>query len=447
VVLKKVLIIDDEENIRASLKGVLEDEGFQVDTAADGASGLLAFRKFNPDVVFLDIWMPGDDGIEVLKKVLQQDSASRVVMMSGHGTIETAVKAIKHGAFDFLEKPIHFDKVLLLLQHLFELKDLQNENQRLREKLAEVDELVGDSAPIRKLLQLIEVTAPSNGWVLIRGENGTGKELVARALHEKSLRKNFPFVAVNCAAIPEELIESELFGHEKGAFTGAQERKIGRFEQAHQGTLFLDEVGDMGLKMQAKILRALQDCKIQRVGGDRTIELDVRVIAATNKDLKKLMQQGEFREDLYFRLNVIPLSVPPLRDRKEDIPMLADVFLKRYSKGRTKKLSFPTLEHLMAHDWPGNVRELRNWIERACIFSNTESIDFIDLQSLHETKESEVAIASESSLREAKAAFEKKYILNMLEQNGYNVTKTAQAIGVERSHLHKKMKSYGIETH
>jgi len=444
---KRILIIDDEENILASLKGVLEDEGFTVEAAKNGALGLQKLKKFAPDVVLLDIWMPGDDGIKVLEKIRKLDVSVPVVMMSGHGTVETAVKTIKLGAFDFLEKPINFDKVLLLLQHAFELKDLRTENQALREELCEEETLIGKSLPMKRLKELISIAAPSNGWVLVQGENGTGKELVARALHKGSPRAAGRFVAVNCAAIPDELIESELFGHEKGSFTGAHDRKIGKFEQANGGTLFLDEVGDMGSKVQAKILRALQECVIQRVGGDDPIEVDIRVIAATNKDLKRHIRLGEFREDLFFRLNVIPILVPPLRSRTEDIPELMNHFVRRYSGGRDRTIDESTLELLKSYPWPGNVRELKNWAERACILSKSDVIETSCLEELVRggaSVGSEPLSLDEQSLRTARAAFEKQFILKMLSENGGNISKTAQRIGIERSHLYKKMKSYGI---
>ncbi len=463
MVLKRVLLIDDEENILASLKGVLEDEGFVVETAKSGALGLQILKRFRADVIFLDIWMPEEDGISVLQKIRRNDSQVNVVMMSGHGTVETAVKTIKLGAFDFLEKPLHFDKVLLLLKHVFDLRELENENRYLREELHEEEKLIGESPVMVRLKHLISVAAPSNGWVLLTGENGTGKELVARALHHGSPRSRERFVAVNCAAIPDELIESELFGHEKGSFTGAHDRKIGKFEQAHGGTLFLDEVGDMGLKMQAKILRALQESSVQRVGGDEPIELDLRVIAATNKDLRKSIKNGEFREDLYFRLNVIPIVVPPLRSRKEDVAGLVDHFMRRYSAGKTRRVTEPTLRLLQSYPWPGNVRELKNWVERACLLSNSDVIEPLGLDPL-DTLEGDMGHAeagqgemsgvgasgdvfgfAEKSLRSARAVFEKQFIMRMLAENGGNISRTAQTIGVERSHLHKKMKLYGIE--
>ncbi len=447
IVLKRVLVIDDEENILAALKGVLADENFVVETARNGAIGLQKLKKFNPDIVLLDIWMPGDDGLRILEKIRRADPAIQVIMMSGHATVETAVKAIKLGAFDFLEKPLHFDKILLMLQHAFDLRELRSENSYLREELRDEEELIGESPSMQRLKHLISVAAPSNGWVLVQGENGTGKELVARALHNGSPRARGRFVAVNCAAIPDELIESELFGHEKGSFTGAHDRKIGKFEQAHGGTLFLDEVGDMGPKMQAKILRALQECVIQRVGGDEALEVDIRVIAATNKDLKSSMRNGEFREDLFFRLNVIPILVPSLRERREDIPRLAEHFVRRYSGGKKRRVGEATERLLESYPWPGNVRELKNWAERACILSQSEVIESFEWEDRGREAgaETDVFNFEEKSLRNARAAFEKQFIMKMLMENGGNVSKTAQTIGVERSHLHKKMKSYGIE--
>jgi two-component system, NtrC family, nitrogen regulation response regulator NtrX len=443
MVLRKCLVIDDEQNIRLTLQGVLEDEKFLVETASNGAVGLEKLHSFRPDVVLLDIWMDGDDGITVLEKIKKADPEVEVIIMSGHGTVETAVKAIKLGAFDFLEKPLHFDKVLVLLEHAFAFRKLKDENRSLREALHDEEPLIGSSVPIQRLRNLIAVTAPSNGWVLIQGENGTGKELVARALHKNSPRKDARFVAVNCAAIPDELIESELFGHEKGSFTGAFERKLGRFEQADGGTLFLDEVGDMGLKMQAKVLRVLQESVIQRVGGDVPIELNIRVIAATNKDLTRSIEKGEFREDLFYRLNVIPIRVPPLRERTEDIPLLVEHFIQRYSGGRTRRVLPSTMKMLKTYLWPGNVRELKNWVERACILSPNEVLENTEFEGpLSEAGEE----SDGESLRAARAAFEKQFIVRVLAENGGNISKTAQKIGLERSHLHKKMKAYGIDT-
>jgi len=431
MVLKRVLVIDDEENILTSLKGVLEDEKFVVETAKNGALGLQRIKRFNPDVVLLDIWMPGDDGLVVLEKIKKLAPNTAVVMMSGHATVETAVKALKKGAFDFLEKPIHFDKLLLLLEHLFALRELETENAYLKEELGEEEYLIGESLPMRRLKDLISVASPSNGWVMLQGENGTGKELVARALHRGSPRARSRFVAVNCAAIPDDLIESELFGHEKGSFTGAVDRKIGKFEQAHGGTLFLDEVGDMGPKMQAKILRALQECNIQRVGGDELIEVDIRVIAATNKDLKKGIKLGEFREDLFYRLNVIPMIVPPLRERTEDIPALVGHFVRRYAGGRKRMVGERTMRLLLSYPWPGNVRELKNWVERACILSTTEVIESLDFEEQEPVALGDIFEFEDKTLRSARAVFEKQFILKMLTENGGNISKTAQTIGAE----------------
>ncbi len=442
MVLKKILIVDDEENILTSLRGVLEDEGFCIETAKNGEEALNKVISFNPDIVLLDIWMPGEDGISVLEKIKKLEPSISVIIMSGHGTIETAVKAIKFGAFDFLEKPLQFEKLLVLLDRAYEFKELKDENIFLKDQLHLETTLTGQSPAITSLKQLIALTAPSNGWVLITGENGSGKELVARALHDGSLRRNAKFVAVNSAAIPEELIESELFGHEKGSFTGAYEKKIGKFELAHKGTLFLDEIGDMSPKMQAKILRVLQECSIQRVGGKEQIEIDIRVIAATNKDLFKCINEGTFREDLYYRLNVIPIRVPPLRERKEDIEPLVKHFIKIFGAGKIIDITPQTIEMLKSYPWPGNVRELKNWVERACIMNQGNVIDSFD--SLSKNEEEDILDFQEKTLKAARAEFEKRFILKMLSEQGGNVSKTAQVIGIERSHLHKKMKAYGI---
>jgi two-component system, NtrC family, nitrogen regulation response regulator NtrX len=445
MVLKKVLIVDDEQNILTTLRGMLQDEGYVVETAKDGQKGLAAIAEFRPEVVLLDIWMPGDDGLEVLKQIRALYRDIEIIMMSGHGTVETAVRAIKQGAFDFLEKPLHADRVLLLLEHAFALRKLRQENQSLKEALHDEEPLIGRSPAVVQLRNLVAVTAPSNGWALIQGENGTGKELVARALHRGSPRKQARFVAVNCAAIPDELIESELFGHEKGAFTGAVDRKIGKFEQAHEGTLFLDEVGDMAPKMQAKILRALQECTIQRVGGAQPLELNLRVIAATNKDLKTAIQKGEFREDLFYRLNVIPIRVAPLRERREDIPALVQHFISRYSPGKPRRVADEVMEKLMGYDWPGNVRELKNWVERVCILTPHDTVSEFEIENVGESTMQWLEVTGTKSLKVARAAFEREFIAKMLSQNEWNISKTAEAIGMERSHLHKKIKTFGID--
>lgn len=443
--LKKILIIDDEQNILESLRGVLEDERFLVETAKTGAEGLLKLRKFQPDIVILDIWIPGEDGLRVLEKIKKILPQQLVIMMSGHGTVETAVKAIKLGAFDFIEKPIHFDKLLVMLEHAFEMQSLKAENQILRDAIEGEEQLIGQSSAMLRLKKVVALTAPSNGWVMIQGENGTGKELVARTLHRDSPRAKQRFVAVNCAAIPDDLIESELFGHEKGSFTGAHERKIGKFELANGGTLFLDEVGDMGSKMQAKILRALEECVIQRVGGHDSIELDLRVVCASNKDLRKEIKLGNFREDLFYRLNVIPIQVPSLRERSEDLPLLVAHFVNRFSNGKKNPFSKDHLSHLKNYPWPGNIRELKNWVERACILSSGDMLELPDWKASSEAESVVTSESEDTTLREARANFEKQFILRVLSENGGNVSKTAVSIGVERSHLHKKIKAFGIE--
>jgi two-component system nitrogen regulation response regulator NtrX len=372
-------------------------------------------------------------------------------MMSGHGTIETAVKETKLGAFDFIEKPLSLDKVIILVSNALNVVRLEEENILLKQKVAHQFELTGTSPLITELKEMISIVAPTNAWILIMGENGTGKELVARSIHHLSRRSHKPIIEVNCAAIPEELIESELFGHEKGAFTGATEKKRGKFDLAHEGTIFLDEVADMSLKAQAKILRILQEKKFERVGGNKVIDMDVRVLAATNKDLEKEMEQGRFRQDLYYRLHVIPLRVPPLRDRKEDIPFLAERFLQDFAakEGQTqKRLTDGAIERLQAHDWPGNVRELKNIIERMIILTPSNEIKADDLPELNVRTEidmlSPTAESASDSLRDARLDFERQFILKKLEEFDGNISKTAEAIGLERSNLHKKLKSLKV---
>ena len=402
-------------------------------------------------LVLLDIWLPGIDGIETLKIIKAGHPHLRVVMMSGHGTIETAVKATKLGAFDFIEKPLSLEKVLLIVKHALDITQLEEENILLKQKVTHEYELTGDSEAITELQETISLVAPTNAWILIMGENGTGKELVARSLHQQSKRVNKAFVEVNCAAIPEELIESELFGHEKGSFTGATEKKRGKFDLAHEGTIFLDEVADMSLKAQAKVLRILQEKKYERVGGTKLIATDVRVVAATNKDLEKEMEEGRFRQDLYYRLNVIPLRVPPLRDRKEDIPLLVKRFLKDFSskEGEEEKtITADALAILMQHSWPGNVRELKNIVERLNIMKVGNVIEADDIplfMKKEQNPETEVTESAPDSLREAKTAFEKQYIAGKLKEYDGNVSRTASAIGLERSNLHRKIKAYGLD--
>jgi two-component system nitrogen regulation response regulator NtrX len=446
---KTILIVDDEESICQSLGGVLADDGYEVLTAGSGEEALKIVEEEMLSLVLLDIWLPGIDGIETLKIIKSGHPQLRVVMMSGHGTIETAVKATKLGAFDFIEKPLSLEKVLLIVKHALDITQLEEENVLLKQKVTHEYELTGDSEAITELQEMISLVAPTNAWILIMGENGTGKELVARSIHKQSKRVSKAFVEVNCAAIPEELIESELFGHEKGSFTGATEKKRGKFDMAHEGTIFLDEVADMSLKAQAKVLRILQEKKYERVGGTKLIATDVRVLAATNKDLEKEMEEGRFRQDLYYRLNVIPLRVPPLRDRKEDIPLLVKRFLKDFSskEGEAEKtITADALAILMRHGWPGNVRELKNIVERLNIMKVGNVIEADDIPLFMKKEQTpEVAEDTPDSLREAKTAFEKQYIAGKLKDYDGNVSRTAEAIGLERSNLHRKIKAYGLD--
>ncbi len=467
---RSVLIIDDEESIRQSLRGALGDEGFKVVEAGSGKAGLERIRNERPDVVLLDIWMPEMDGVDTLRLIKSEWPDQAVVMMSGHGNIETAVRATKLGAFDFVEKPLSLERLLVILQNASNVQDLARENQALRKQLQKNKVLVGESQVMKQIQDMIRRVARTTGSVLITGENGTGKELVAQGIHAFSPRFNKPFVEVNCAAIPEELIESELFGHERGAFTGATMLRRGKFDLAHGGTLFLDEIGDMSLKTQAKILRILQEQKFERVGGVQTISVDVRVVAATNKDLKSEIQQGHFREDLFYRLNVIPFSVPPLRDRQEDISVLGKYFLKEFSAahGRPlRELSPEALRVLEAYKWPGNVRELKNLIERLVILTSESEeghpiLAAHLLSNLHDDSfslrmEEEGVVPSHlldreetasgvKNLRDARQEFEKELILKTLKEHDWNISRAAQALGIERSHLHRKIKSFGIES-
>jgi two-component system nitrogen regulation response regulator NtrX len=452
-----ILIVDDEQSIRDSLTGILQDEGYNFTTAANGEEALTLLREEKPDLILLDIWMPGMDGLETLTRIRDYQPDQLVIMMSGHGTIETAVKATKLGALDFIEKPLSLEKLLVSIQNALKLNRLVEENRELKAKLAKEHEMIGNSPAIIELKKQIEIVAPTSGWALITGENGTGKELVARAIHTMSQRSGKPFVEVNCAAIPEDLIESELFGHEKGSFTGATAQRRGKFDLANEGTLFLDEIGDMSLKTQAKVLRILQERKFERVGGSRTIEVDVRVIAATNKDLPAQIASGQFREDLYYRLNVIPFHVPPLRERHQDIPSLANHFLVFFCRkeGREiKDLDEGAMAALTSYSWPGNVRELKNLIERLVIMVPTRTITraqlpaSINLQPqaiAEQPTEFDTGTITADTFREAREEFEKEFLLRKLEENDWNVSKTAEAIEMERSNLHRKIKSYGIE--
>ena len=448
---KTILIIDDEKSICKSLGSILIDEGYEILTAGSGEEAMKVIEEDPPQLVILDIWLPGIDGIETLKMIKSRYPQIRVIMISGHGTIETAVKATKLGAFDFFEKPLSMEKIILIVNHVFELIHLEEENQLLKQKISHDYELTGNSTPILELKEMISIVAPTNAWILIMGENGTGKELVARSIHRQSKKAYKPFVEVNCAAIPEDLIESELFGHEKGAFTGATEKKRGKFDLAHEGTLFLDEVADMSLKAQAKILRILQEKKFERVGGNTLIPTDVRVLAATNKDLEQEMEEGRFRQDLYYRLNVIPLRIPALRERKEDIPVLVNWFLKEFTlkeHEEEKTITDDALAKLMEHDWPGNVRELKNFIERLVIMVPHNVISAKDIPLLTENNkktDGSVPLSATDSFRTAKMDFEKKYIIKKLQEFEGNISKTSEAIGIERSNLHRKIKRYGLD--
>jgi len=450
---RTVLIVDDEQSILQSLQGILTDEGFEVISAGSGSSALEKIDEFIPDIVLLDIWMPGMDGIETLIKIKESHSELQVIMMSGHGTIETAVKATKLGAYDFIEKPLSIEKLLLVVNNAVGYSRLEEEINLLREQTKDKYNLTGDSDPVRQLKEQIKIVAPTNAWVLISGENGTGKELVARAIHRLSKRNLKPMVEVNCAAIPEELIESELFGHEKGAFTGATAMKKGKFDLAHEGTLFLDEIGDMSLKAQSKTLRILQEQKFERVGGSRTIRVDVRVIAATNKDLEAEIEKGRFRDDLYFRLNVIPIRVPPLRERTEDIPPLVKEFLKEMALNTNmapKEFSEEAIQMLKRYHWPGNIRELRNLVERLVIMTQAKEVRAEDIPApFKKQADAETVLTSTlkaDSFKEAKENFEKAFIASKLREFKWNVSQTADAIGIERSNLHKKIKAYGLES-
>jgi two-component system nitrogen regulation response regulator NtrX len=444
----RVLIVDDEASIRRSLAGILSDEGFEPSEAADGEAALAKLRgDASLDLVLLDIAMPGRDGVSVLEEIQRSHPGVPVVMMSGHGTIETAVRATQLGAFDFLEKPLSIEKLLLTLRHALERSQLERENRRLRAEAMRAHEILAESAVMQKLKEQIRIAAPTNGWVLITGENGTGKELVARQVHVQSRRADQPFVEVNCAAIPEELIESELFGHEKGAFTGAIAQKRGKFELADRGTLFLDEIADMSLRTQAKILRILQEHKFERVGGTETIEVDARVIAATNRSLEKAIQGGTFREDLYYRLNVIPFHVPSLRERREDIPVLARAFAAEFcadSGVRPKEIAPAALAALQAYHWPGNVRELRNLIERLVLLTPGPRIERDDLP-----EEIRVGVRAAdregSSLERARRWFERDFIRERLREHDGDVARTAEALGIARESLWRKMRRLGIK--
>lgn len=448
--MKSVLIIDDEIQICESIKMILEYEGYDVDFTISANEGLEKFASKDFAAVFLDIQMPEMNGFEVLKKIKEQKPSASVIIISAHGSVENAIKATRLGAFDFLEKPIDRDKLLISVRNATENASLKEENEEIKKVWVGDGEILGRSKAIQNILQMIDKVAPLDTRVLITGENGTGKELVARAIHKKSERKDKSFVEVNCAAIPNELIESELFGHEKGSFTGAVQQRIGRFELANKGTLFLDEVGDMSLQAQAKVLRAIEDGKIERVGGGKKIDVDVRLIAATNKNLKEEIEKGTFREDLYHRLNVIPIHVPPLRERSEDIPILVDKFANDISIKHKKpltKFSDEALQILKNQSWTGNVRELRNIVERIIIIIDKKEISAKDIDFMFAGSKQSVddLVDTSNSFQEFKEKAERVFILKQLNANDWNISKTAEILDIQRSHLYNKMKKYGIE--
>ena len=442
-----VLVVDDEIGIRQTLAGVLEDEGFVVETAASGEDCLAAFERRVYGCVLLDVWLPGIDGIETLRQLRDAYPETAVIMISGHGNIETAVKATRLGALDFIEKPLQIERTVIAVSNALRQRQLEAENQSLRDQLDDEYAMIGGSVPMRGLRQQIALAAPTNGRVLIYGESGTGKELAAHALHRQSLRAHMPFVELNCAAIPEELIESELFGHARGAFTGATQAKRGKFEQADGGTLFLDEVGDMSLKVQAKVLRVLEEQRFEPVGSNAPITVDVRIIAATNKRLDEEIERGAFRADLFYRLNVIPCEVPPLRERIEDLPALVDYFNRKYSASYSrppKAFEEEAIEMLSSHPWPGNVRELRNIIERVVIMTARPSVKAADLPPLSGADDAIPARFNFASYKDGRDAFERRYILSKLAEFDGNITRTAEAMGYDRSHLYRRMKALGI---
>jgi two-component system nitrogen regulation response regulator NtrX len=442
-----LLIVDDEAGIRESLSSILQEEGYHVEAVGSAEEALDRAATGDLELMLLDVWLPGMDGLEALSRLQATPRPPTVIMISGHGTIETAVRATKLGAFDFIEKPLSLEKVIVLVRNAIQQRRLLEENLLLRTELSHRYQVIGDSIPMKALRQQIAVTAPTNGRVLIYGESGTGKELVAHALHAASLRNKGPFVEVNCAAIPEELIESELFGHLKGSFTGATEDKTGKFEKADSGTLFLDEIGDMSLRTQSKVLRVLEEQRFEPVGSNETMHVDVRVIAATNKNLEQEISRGSFRQDLFYRLNVIPFFVPPLRDRKEDIPTLAKYFLREFSSAygkKTRELRDSAMEILVRYPWPGNVRELRNLVERLVIVCPHSQIEPHHLPPELFRGAAESPNQPYSTLHEARSAYEREFILRKLQEHRWNMSQTATALGLERSHLYRKMKSLGI---
>jgi two-component system nitrogen regulation response regulator NtrX len=447
-----ILVVDDEPGVRSSLSGVLRDEGYSVEAVSSGEACLDRVTRGPVDLIVLDVWLPGMDGLATLARLRERQVDSQVVLISGHGNIESAVRAIKLGAFDFVEKPLSLEKTVLVVRNALRQRRLEDENRALRARVDKTRTMVGESQAMRQLREQVAMAAPTNGRVLIYGENGTGKELVARTIHALSRRRNATFVEVNCAAIPEELIESELFGHVRGAFTGAVADRRGKFEVADGGTIFLDEIGDMSVKTQAKVLRVLQEQTMEPVGGTNRITVDARVLAATNKDLQAEIRSGGFREDLYFRLNVIPIFVPPLRERREDIPLLADHFMAEFAREYGRRLKMfdpPAVSVIEQYAWPGNVRELRNVIERLMIMVPGDSITVEDLSFLDHGGVPRVALPEPSptervTLHEARDRFERDLILRTLDEQKGNMSRTADVLGVERSNLYRKMRAFGI---
>ena len=442
-----ILIVDDERGIRETLRGVLEDEGFDVETVASGEACLKSVEENNFACILLDVWLPAIDGLETLKKLRENENDAAVVMISGHGNIETAVNATKLGAFDFIEKPLSLEKTILTVKNAIKQRDLERANRNLTEQLNEEYEMIGDSIAMRALRKQIAIVAPTDGRVLISGESGTGKELVARAIHAQSKRKNAPFVEINSAAIPEDLVESELFGHAKGAFSGATTAKKGKFEIADGATLFLDEIGDMSPRVQAKMLRVLEEQRFEPVGSNAPVKVDVRVISATNKPLSDLIEDGDFRADLFYRLNVIPFQIPPLRERLEDVPLLVEHFNQKFSADyvkRAKNFTDEAIAALQNYAWLGNVRELRNTIERVIIMHGKQKVSADDLPEFDAKTSAPASSFRFPSFKDAIDAYQREFIIHKLAEADGNITRAAELMGVDRSHLHRRMKNLGI---
>ncbi|MBP7415341.1 MAG: sigma-54 dependent transcriptional regulator [Pyrinomonadaceae bacterium] len=445
-----ILIIDDERGIRDTLRGVLEDEGFAVETAESGETGLEMARTQNFGCILLDIWLgDGIDGLDTLAKLKEEGNDAAVVMISGHGNIETAVRSTKLGAFDFIEKPLSLERTVVTVKNALRQRDLERVNEQLQSEIAEQYVMVGESVAMRALRKQISIVAPTDGRVLISGESGTGKELVARAIHAQSKRRNLAFVEINSAAIPEELVESELFGHAKGAFSGAMRAKKGKFEMADGATLFLDEIGDMSPRVQAKMLRVLEEQRFEPVGSNTPVSVDVRVISATNKPLDSLIDDGNFRADLFYRLNVIPFQVPPLRERREDIPVLVEHFNRKFSAEYGKPLKEFTadaIESLQSNDWYGNVRELKNTVERIVIMSGKTKVAADDLPELETANETPAISFRFPTFKDATDAYQREFIQHKLAEFDGNVAKAAEDMGVDRSHLYRRMRNLGIKS-